>query len=87
MRTIYLNHDKTFGRCRDATAFSNPDGLALPAVMVGIICALAVIGLTELPNSRGAKAHPADPLVAALILVISVNFSELCKNCQKISEH
>ena len=35
--------------------------------VVGIICPpLVVIGLTELPNSGWAKAHPAHPLAAAL---------------------
>ena len=33
---------------------------------VGIICRLVVIGLTKLPNSGWAKAHPAHPLAAAL---------------------
>ena len=51
--------------------------------MVGIICPLDVIGLTELPNSGRAKAHPAHPLAAALKLVYkSVNeldrLSTLC---------
>ena len=34
--------------------------------VVGIICPLVVIGLTELPNSGWAKAHPAHPLAASL---------------------
>ena len=34
--------------------------------VVGIICPLVLIGLTELPNSRWAKAHRAHPLAAAL---------------------
>ena len=34
--------------------------------VVGIIYPLIVIGLTELPNSKWAKAHPAHPLEAAL---------------------
>ena len=34
--------------------------------VVGIICPLIGIGLTELPNLRWAKAHPAHPLVASL---------------------
>ena len=35
--------------------------------VVGIICPpLVGIGLTELPNSRGAKASPALPLTTAL---------------------
>ena len=45
---------------RDAAGFSNPGGLA---VMWGLV----VIGLTGLPNSGWAKAHPAHPLVAALL--------------------
>ena len=46
---------------------------------------LPVIGLTELPNSGWAKAHPAHPLVAALLGIY--HFSNLdhhcCKECQK----
>ena len=41
---------------RDAIRFSNPGG---QAPLVGI-------GLTELPNSRWAKAQPAHPLAASL---------------------
>ena len=37
--------------------------------VVGIICPLVIIGLTELPNSGKAKAHPAQPLAAALLIV------------------
>ena len=44
---------------RDAAGFSNPGGLA---VMWGLV----VIGLTGLPNSGWAKAHPTHPLAAAL---------------------
>ena len=35
--------------------------------VVGIICPLIVIGLTELPNSRWAEAHPAHPLATSLL--------------------
>ena len=49
---------------RDAARFSNPGGLA---VMCWAYSApVVVIGLTELPNSGWAKAHPAHPLAAAL---------------------
>ena len=34
--------------------------------VAGIICPLGVIGVTELPNSGWAKAHPAHLLVASL---------------------
>ena len=35
--------------------------------VVGIICPLNVIGLTELSNSGWGKAHPAHPLAASLL--------------------
>ena len=45
--------------------------------VVGIICPLVVIGLTELPNSGWAKeAHPAHPPAAALLYfntILAVN--------------
>ena len=51
----------TFQRCRwvfkSGWASSN---------VVGIICPLVVIGLTELPNSGWAKAHPAHLLGTSL---------------------
>ena len=49
---------------RDAAGISNLGGLA---VMWWVKSTpLVEIGLTELPNSGGAKAHPAHPLAAAL---------------------
>ena len=51
---------------RAVDRFENIGGGAISNV-VGIICpSLVGIGLTELPNSGWAKAHPAHPLVAAL---------------------
>ena len=43
--------------CRSGWASSNA---------AGKICPLVLIGLTELPNSGWAKAHPARPLAASL---------------------
>ena len=47
---------------RDAVRFSNPGGHYL-TLLVGI-------GLTELPNSVWAKAHPANPLAASLHMYV-----------------
>ena len=44
---------------RDAAGFSNPGGLA-------VVIELVAIGLTELPNSGWALAHPSHPLAASL---------------------
>ena len=49
---------------RAATRFSNPGGLAV--MWCASSASLVVIGLTELPNSRWAKAHPSHPLAASL---------------------
>ena len=50
---------------RDAAGFSNPGGLAV--MWWAKSAPLVVIGLTELPNSGWAKAHPAHSLAAALL--------------------
>ena len=55
--------DKTI--YRDAAGFSNPGGLAV--MWWAYSAPLVVIGFTELPNSRWAKAHTAHPLAASLI--------------------
>ena len=52
--------------------FSNPGGLAV--MHWAYFAPLVVIGLTELPNSGWAKAHPAPPLAASLL-----SFSSLCR--------
>ena len=38
--------------------------------VVGIICPLLGVGLTELPNSGWAKTHPAHPLTASLSITM-----------------
>ena len=53
---------------RDAVRFSNPDG---QAVMWWAKCApLVMIGLTELPNSGWAKAHPLEPSLGIKVIMI-----------------
>ena len=54
---------KEYLHSRDAATFSNPGA---STDVMGIICLLVGIGLTELPNSGKAKAHPAQPLAASL---------------------
>ena len=41
---------------------------------------MVVIGLTELPNSRWAKAHPAHPLAATLYIQISWSWEKIFLN-------
>ena len=50
--------------CRDAARFSNPGGKAV--MWWAKSAPLVIIGLTELPNSRWALAHPAHLLAAPL---------------------
>ena len=66
---FHLIFQPTYSKCRGATGFSNPGGLA---VMWWAYAPLVVIGLTELPNSGWAKAHPAHTLAAALYHKIQV---------------
>ena len=49
---------------RDAAGFSNPIGLAV--MWWALSAPLVVIGLTEVPNSGWAKAHPAHLPAASL---------------------
>ena len=58
---------------RDATRFSNPGGQAV--LRWAKSAPLVIIGLTELPNSGWAKAHPAHPLAAALMSEIMYIFN------------
>ena len=61
----YEKHPRT--PIRDATGFSNLGGLAV--MWWAYSAPLVVIGLTELPNSGWAKAHPAHPLAASLPII------------------
>ena len=54
---------------RDVVRFSNPGVLAV--MWSAYLPPLVGIGLTELPNSGGAKATPAPPLMTALIMIWS----------------
>ena len=50
--------------------------------VVGIICPLVVIGLTELTNSEWAKAHPAYLLAASLITCGIFGKNQLFRNLE-----
>ena len=70
IKVIYPKYSKHSNR--DAARFSNPGGQAV--VWWAKSAPLVIIGLTELPNSRWAKAHPDYPLAASLS-------NESCKSC------
>ena len=67
--------------CRDAARFSSLGGLAV--MRWALSAPLVVIGLTELPNSGWAKAHPAHPLAASHNIVLSIRITTIFDSLNK----